>query len=87
VKRALAQWLHQIGIALSQLASAISFGWADEPLSARLYRLDRQGSRIGGALRRALDAAAAALCRQSCHCSRSYVARSKRAQTPPEERS
>jgi hypothetical protein len=73
------QYAINLARAASQLLNAIAGGASDETLCARLYRLDRRGSRAGHALRRSVDWIARRLFRQTCHCSRSYVARFQRA--------
>jgi len=70
-------WLHQIGIALTQLVNAVLWGWADETLSARAYRAH---PRVAAAL----DWLAEPF--ESRHCRKAFFARWQRSQIPPEER-
>lgn len=81
----LRQWIFQVVVALDQLGSALTGGWADETISSRLYRLDEQGSSRARALRMAVDSVASWF-GQDRHCFRSYQAERIRAQLPPEMR-
>lgn len=79
-------WGLQVLIALDQLVSAVFGGWADETMSSRLYRLDRDRRPWGRILRPVVDAAARVLFRQQQHCAQAYAAERTRSQCPPEER-
>lgn len=74
------RWLKQLLIAFDQLLNAALFGWADETLSARAWRM-KDRSRKWAAARRAFDAVLG-----KNHCLDSYVSERNRAQSPPEER-
>lgn len=79
-------WCLQVLIALDQLVGAVFGGWADETMSSRLYRLDRDRRPWGRILRPAVDAVARVLFRQQHHCCQAYAAERARSQCPPEER-
>lgn len=84
---ALRFWALQVLVALDQLANAlVPGGWADETMSSRLYRLDRDGrGRWARVLRPAVDALARPF-GQRDHCRESYDSERLRLQCPPEER-
>ena len=68
--------LKQIAIALDQLVNTIFGGWADETLSARLYR-------TRSPFRKVIDLL---FFFDKDHCHTSYLSEIKRAQLPPEYR-
>jgi len=78
------RWLLQSALALDQAANAILlFGWADETVSARAWRLSNKGPwKIASIV---IDAAFR-LFGQRDHCFEAYVSERLRKQSPPEER-
>lgn len=73
--------LKQILIGLDQLANTLCGGWADETLSARVWRCrTRQPYRF---LRPVIDGL---LFFEAAHCRDSYESELLRRQSPPEER-
>lgn len=78
------RWLLQSALALDQAANAILlFGWADETVSARAWRLSTSGP--WKLARIAIDAVFEAF-GQRDHCFEAYVSERLRNQSPPEER-
>ena len=69
-----------VGVALTQLLNALLGGWPDESTSSRLWRLDQQGSAVGGMLRRFVDRL---FWRKPGHCATAYEAERRRYQSPP----
>ena len=74
--------LKQILIALDQLLNALLGGFADETLSAHVYRMEQQ-KKPWGFMRRVIDTL---LWFDEQHCFMSYVSEKKRLQSPVEER-
>ena len=74
------RWLLQVLIAVDQLINALLWGFADETLSARAWRMQHRSRRWGFA-RRLFDALLGPE-----HCFESYISERLRAQSPPEER-
>lgn len=73
----------QIAIALDQLANAFLAGWADETLSSRAWRWEKDGIRAWP--RKLIDWLAARL-GDANHCHESYLSERRGAQLPPELR-
>lgn len=78
--------LLQVLIAVDQLANALAFGWADETISSRAWRLSAS-SRVWAAARAAIDAVFRVIAGQPDHCFDAYVSERLRSQLPPEMRS
>ena len=71
------QWLLNIGIAIDQLLNALLFGYADETLSSRAYRADRDGKVFGRIFRPCIDTI---FFWQDRHCYDAYLAEVQRRQ-------
>ena len=67
----------QVLIAIDQLLNAILFGYADETLSSRAYRADRDGKVFGKVFRPVIDTI---FFWQDRHCYQSYLAEVQRRQ-------
>lgn len=67
----------QVLIALDQLLNALLFGFADETLSSRAYRADRDGKAFGQFFRPCIDTI---FFWQDRHCYQSYLAEVQRRQ-------
>lgn len=67
----------QVLIALDQLLNALLFGYADETLSSRAYRADRDGKWFGRLFRPAIDVL---FFWQPRHCYQAYLAEVSRKQ-------
>ena len=67
----------QVLIALDQLLNALLFGYADETLSSRAYRADRDGKVFGRIFRPFIDTL---FFWQPRHCFQSYLAEVQRRQ-------
>ena len=67
----------QILIAIDQLINALLFGFADETLSSRAYRADRDGKVFGRIFRPVIDTI---FFWQTRHCYESYLAEVQRRQ-------
>ena len=67
----------QVLIALDQLLNALLFGYADETLSSRAYRADRDGKVFGRIFRPVIDTL---FFWQPRHCFQSYLAEVQRRQ-------
>lgn len=80
------RYLHQIVIAMDQLACAAFGGWADETVSSYLHRLELQKKLAGVLLRPLVDGIARLFFSQQAHCKAAYDAERIRAQCPPELR-
>lgn len=70
-------YLLHLGIALDQLLNAVLGGAADETLSSRAYRADRDGKVFGKFFRPMIDAM---FFWQDRHCYQSYLAEVQRRQ-------
>lgn len=66
-------------IALDQLANTLLAGSPDETLSARAYRTEQQGKRLGKVFRPLIDAL---LWFDRDHCRQAYLAEFKKLQLP-----
>ena len=75
--------IKQAAIAINQLANALLGGWADETLSSRAYRWDKDGIRAWP--RKVIDWLAARL-GDVDHCHESYRSERRGLQLPPELR-
>lgn len=80
-------WLIQVAVAIDQLLNAlVPGGYADETISSRVFRLDRdKRGRWAPLLRPALDALFRLFGQQN-HCYKAYQSELLRLQCPPEER-
>ena len=67
----------QVLVALDQLLNALLFGYADETLSSRAYRADRDGKVFGRIFRPVIDTL---FFWQDRHCYQSYLAEVQRRQ-------
>lgn len=67
----------QVLIALDQLLNALLFGYADETLSSRAYRADRDGKAFGKFFRPVIDTI---FFWQDRHCYQAYLAEVQRRQ-------
>ena len=67
----------QVLIAIDQLLNALLFGYADETLSSRAYRADRDGKVFGKFFRPVIDSM---FFWQDRHCYMSYLAEVQRRQ-------
>lgn len=76
------QWLLQILIALDQLGNALLKGWADETLSSRSYRWNRDKHALRF-LRPLIDGL---FFWQENHCHRAYLSEKQRKHLAPEFR-
>lgn len=76
------RYILQVLIAIDQLLNAILGGWADETLSARFYRLKRDGK--PGAFM--ADVTDALFFLQENHCALAYAEEKRRLQYPAEYR-
>ena len=76
-------YIKQAAIACDQLINAILGGWADETLSSRAYRWDKDGVRAWP--RKVIDWLAARL-GDPDHCRESYRSERRGDQLPPELR-
>lgn len=65
------EWLMQGGICLDQLCNWFCWGYADETLSARAYRLSRDRSRHFP--RKAIDLFFKLIFAQQDHCEKAFV--------------
>lgn len=74
------RWLLQVGTALSQLLNTLLWGWADESLSSRSWRMKDRRSRWRW-MRFGIDSILGAN-----HCQDAYISERKRTQSPPELR-
>lgn len=77
------QYLKQLAIAFDQLLNVVLGGYADETLSSRAYRADRNGKIFGKVFRPLIDTV---LWFDPDHCRTSYVSERERRQLPPEFR-
>lgn len=83
------QWGYELFIAVDQLANVLitplhSGAYADETMSSRAYRMDRDGKPWGRVLRPVIDAL---FCWQGPgHCRGAYLKEQERIQLPPEFR-
>ncbi len=71
--------IDQVLIAVDQLANTLIGGRADETLSARAYRCEREGSRAWSAARKAIDAL---FFFTPDHCRASWLSEFERRQLP-----
>lgn len=69
----------QVLIALDQLLNALLFGFADETLSSRCYRADRDGKVFGRMFRPVIDTL---FFWQERHCHQAYLEEVNRRQYP-----
>lgn len=69
----------QVLIAIDQLLNALLFGYADETLSSRAYRADREGKVFGQFFRPLIDTL---FFWQERHCYRAYMEEVNRRQYP-----
>jgi hypothetical protein len=76
-------YLLNLLIALDQLTNALLAGHADETLSARAHRTERDGKRFGKFFRPLIDAL---MFFDPYHCAKAYAAERERRQLPPEYR-
>lgn len=76
-------WLYQNLIALDQLVNTLLGGMADETLSARAYRMERDGHKYWGWTAGAINAL---FFWQTDHCLGAYRDETERRQLPPEFR-
>lgn len=75
-------YLHQLGIGIDQLANTLTGGWADETLSARVYRHVLQNtppSLRWRVLHKVIDGL---FFWQHEHCKRAFINESQRTQLP-----
>lgn len=77
-------WLYQVLIALDQFVNAVFAGWADETLSSRAYRTERDGKLWGRIWRPIIDVLF--IWQVSDHCRRAYIKERERIHVPPEMR-
>ena len=85
-------WLYQLFIAVDQLANVLitplqAGAYADETMSARAYRMDRDGKPWGRVLRPLIDILFFWQAVPGGHCWGAYVKERKRLHLPPEMRS
>lgn len=85
-------WLFQLGIAADQLLNVLcsplqAGAWADETMSSRAYRMDRDGRPWGRLLRPVIDVLFAWQRAEGGHCRRAYERERIRMHLPPELRS
>lgn len=76
-------WLWQILVALDQLGNAMLGGWADETLSARAYRADRDGKVLGRIFRPMFDWVFERLADEQDHCARAHASEVGLSHLPP----
>lgn len=74
--------LHQVFVALDQLANTLLGGWADETLSARAYRMSRTSHRW----KKAMKAIDGLFFWEQQHCQWAWMVEKARKQLPPEYR-
>jgi hypothetical protein len=74
--------MRQVWIAIDQLLNTLFGGWADETLSSRAWRAERDGTRWHWT-RRGIDLI---FFWEHDHCYQSYMSEKRRLQMPPEER-
>lgn len=75
-------WLWEVWLAIDRLLSAICGGWADETISARLWRLEQSGDPVAPRLRRLVDW----LSGNPHHCAASFAMEQARREQPPAAR-
>jgi hypothetical protein len=78
------RWLLQNGLAFDQQLNALTGGYADETLSSRAYRTDRDGKPWGRFWRPVIDLLFA--WQGPEHCRRAYEKERQRIHLPPEMR-
>lgn len=79
-------WLKQNAIAFDQQANALTGGWADETISSRLYRLERDRRIAGRLFRPIVDVAFRVIASDKDHCRSSYLSERRGNHLPPELR-
>lgn len=77
------KYVMQVLIAVDQLFNALFKGWADETLSSRCWRAERDGKFYGKLWRPVIDTL---FFFEPNHCFQSYVSERKRLQLAPEFR-
>lgn len=85
------QWVYQLFIAADQLLNILATpwhggAWADETLSSRAWRMDRDGKPWGRVLRPLIDALFAWQRAPGGHCKQAYERERARIHQPPELR-
>ena len=84
-------WFYQLFIAVDQLANVLitplqAGAYADETMSSRAYRMDRDGKPWGRVLRPCIDLLFAWQRAPGGHCRAAYFKERGRLQLPPEMR-
>lgn len=79
-------WIWQVMLGLDQLGNAILGGWADETLSARAHRADRDGKVLGRVFRPLFDWLFLVLAKEKDHCATAHASEVGNLQLPPDYR-
>lgn len=80
---AILHWIHQVAIAIDQVANALVGGWADETLSSAAYRMHMKG-RPWGFMRHVIDFLFYPF--QKDHCRKAHDHELMRRHSPPSQR-